>query len=358
MYVRAMMDSERVIVDVDEFQFSIFGMEESTEEFATELADFSQELGFAVVHAGQHYGPAELVVHRCDSPGPLADDMDEIVEVSVVSDGPLQVAELYGAPVVTLAETPGSYRLRLSARGRAEGEARYTVEDPADLCEHYLIDIWPAPPSTARTLRKRAEIPPPPEPVLQFKTAGHAAARRIGADVDSAPGARDFSGELGSLIVTRAFSGTRRRLFKYFADPSGWFTRVSGRSSARPEVGGSYLMGQATRIDDNWYDVFTGTDGDIRATYIAIDQPRSVTAEWQWFRPITPGVIADDLKTPFLATPTRVRASLAESRTPGGATTTVEIEHTALPAEWVDDMRDIWQWQLERADKNFRLGER
>ncbi len=352
-----MAESERVIVDVDEFQFSIWGVQEANEEFATELADFVQEIGFVVVYAGQHYGPAELVVRRCDAPGPLADEMDEIVEFSVISDGPLQVAELYGEPVITLAEAPGSYRLRLSARGRGEGEARYAVEDSADLCEHYLIEIWPAPSSEARTLRGRAEPAPPPEPVLEHKAAGHAAAKRIGADVDGAAGARKFSGGQGSLTVTYTLAGTRRHLFKYFADPSGWFTCSASRSSARPEVGGGYVMAQGIEIDDDWYDLFTGTDGTIRASYIAIDEPRSVTAEWQWFRPITRGVIAWDRQTPLLATPTRVRASLTESKAEDGTINTiVEIEHVALPAEWVDDMRDIWRWQLERADKNFGLG--
>lgn len=353
-----MAESERVILDVDEFQFSIWGVANSTEEFATDLADFIRELGFVVVHTGQHYGPAELVVRRCDAPGQLIDEAEDSVEFSVVSNGPLQVAELFGAPVVTLAEAPGSYRLRLSARGRGEGEARYAVENSDELCEHYLIEIWSAPPSGARTLRKRAEIPPPPEPVLRFKAAGHAAAKRIGADVDGAAGAREFSGAQGLVTVTHTFPGTRRRLFKYVADPSGWFTRSCSRTGARPEVGGGYVMAQGIRIDDQWYDVFTGTDGTIRATYTAIDEPRSVTAEWQWFRPITPGDIVWDRQIAVLAAPTRVRASLTESKTADGTiSTTVEIEHAALPAEWVDDMRDLWHWQLERADKNFRLGE-
>lgn len=101
--------------------------------------------------------------------------------------------------------------------------------------------------------------------------------------------------------MTYTFPGTRRRLFKYFADPSGWFTRSASRSIARPEVGGGYVMAQGVKIGERWYDLFTGTDGTIRATYTAIDEPRSVTAEWQWFRPIMPGVIAWDLQSPFLA---------------------------------------------------------
>jgi hypothetical protein len=124
LYGRAVEGTDRVVVDVDDFQFSIWGVQERNEEFATELADFDDEVGCVVVHTGQHYGPAELVGRRCDGPGPLTDDMDEIVEFSLVSEGPLRVLELYGEPVVTLAEAPASYRLRISARGRSEGETR------------------------------------------------------------------------------------------------------------------------------------------------------------------------------------------------------------------------------------------
>lgn len=45
---------------------------------------------------------------------------------------------------------PGSYRLRVSARGRDEGAANEFADEPVD---HYLIQMWPAPLEADAVLR-------------------------------------------------------------------------------------------------------------------------------------------------------------------------------------------------------------
>ena len=65
-----MTEGGRMIVDVDKFQFSIWGLSADSEEFGTELADYVAELSCIVVHTGQDYGPAEVVVEPRTAPGP------------------------------------------------------------------------------------------------------------------------------------------------------------------------------------------------------------------------------------------------------------------------------------------------
>jgi hypothetical protein len=100
--------------------------------------------GVYVVLARRSGGsPVRVVLHDVapDLPGP---DYDDIVEVSttVPEDGEPQWMSWAGETGGDLPGlAPGSYRLRVSARGRDAGADDEFAEEPVDA---YLIELWPA----------------------------------------------------------------------------------------------------------------------------------------------------------------------------------------------------------------------
>jgi hypothetical protein len=107
-----------------------------------------QAPGAARVHTGANTGDVLVTVDTRDNPPPAPelDSWEEIVEISLeVPAGELRIYEiddnsLGGLPVMT-PSGPGSYRIRISARGRDidyDGVAE-------DLNEQYHIITWLAP---------------------------------------------------------------------------------------------------------------------------------------------------------------------------------------------------------------------
>jgi len=100
--------------------------------------------GVYVVLARRSGGsPVRVVLHDVepDLPGP---DYDDIVEVSttVPEDGEPQWSSWAGETGGDLPGlAPGSYRLRVSARGRDAGADGEFADEPVD---EYLIELWPA----------------------------------------------------------------------------------------------------------------------------------------------------------------------------------------------------------------------
>jgi hypothetical protein len=105
--------------------------------------------GVAVVHAGTHTGPVRVTIEARNHRPPEIDleRWEEVVEVSLTTDsGQVQVEE-WGGPTRDdlgnlVAAGPGSYRLRVHARGRDEADA--TVPVPEDPIEEHLLIAWPA----------------------------------------------------------------------------------------------------------------------------------------------------------------------------------------------------------------------
>jgi hypothetical protein len=105
--------------------------------------------GAAVIFTGASSGVVEIQVevHGDSPPMVSTDGWDEVVETTVqVPRGRLAVdapmANAPDLPVLTPAG-PGSYRIRVHARGRDTAPDIVAFE-PA---EHYLITVWPSPPA-------------------------------------------------------------------------------------------------------------------------------------------------------------------------------------------------------------------
>lgn len=112
--------------------------------------------GAIVVMTGIHTGDVDVtvVLHQAE-PSPDSGNWQEIVEISASSaSGELMVRGIMDdldeeLPVLSF-NGPGSYRLRVHARGRD------TAVDlaPDEVTEWYLIQVWPAPAQDVAVLRQ------------------------------------------------------------------------------------------------------------------------------------------------------------------------------------------------------------
>lgn len=184
------------------------------------------------VNTGSQWGPYEVVAeHHATPSGPLADTWEDTIELSVTCDGYVSVGEIVDGPVGSIDVTPGTYRLRLSSRGRTESAARdATVDDESDedlvAIEHYLLEIWPAPPAPAE-VRERSQFakhggePQQPDWPAERGPA-LAAARAILRDVRHEPGARTLTGHLADVTAEGTLPGRPLRLFNRIGYAITW----------------------------------------------------------------------------------------------------------------------------------------
>jgi hypothetical protein len=113
--------------------------------------------GLAVVQAGTHTGDIQVTVDARSAPPPLdLDTWQEVVEVSFTSTtGQVWLVEWAGPARTDLGNLtpagPGSYRLRVHARGRDQAAA--IPVPPEQPLEDHLIVSWPAAPSPERVYK-------------------------------------------------------------------------------------------------------------------------------------------------------------------------------------------------------------
>jgi len=115
---------------------------------ATGLVGLAQ--GRAMVLTGTQFGNVAISVQSGDSdPGLDAGQWDEVIEFSLaasVASAGLGIGAMDSGPdelVALTAPGPGSYRVRLHARGRDAGAGRDVVE--SEPVEEHLLQVWPAP---------------------------------------------------------------------------------------------------------------------------------------------------------------------------------------------------------------------
>jgi hypothetical protein len=320
--------------------------------------------GDVLVNTGGQWGPFEVTTQYWDAEPDVENSWEDIVEFSVgCRDGGLVVTELVdNDPTAVLAEVAGTYRVRVSARGRSDAaddlDEDGNINDDPEPREFYLIQAWPAPMLPPLAIR---ETTPDPQEVadawersartLPEADAGLAAARRIGRDVDRAEGARTLSGATGSISVARVLPGTRRRLFTRFANGVSWSPGVPSWSF----MGGpDYLKSGEPEyaIAGDHEDQLSGRHGSIRVVARVVERPARVVRAWNWFGP-PPAAIGKSVEhwIDFLPTDSLVSTTLTQSKAADGQTQTeVVIEHTGLPIEWLDDMRAWWSYQFAVAE--------
>lgn len=316
------------------------------------------------VLTGDQWGPFSVTTELTDTaPGEPDTGWEDVVELSVTTTGPMVVTELVeNDPQVPLTMEPGSYRVRVSARGRTASADGNQIDDAgssAEPVEWYLLQAWPAPPAEAAVIlldsafaRKQLAGDPPPLRVPEAE-AGIAASVRIGRDVDGKPGARTLSGEVGTVEVARTIRGTRRKLFFTVAHSSSWtdFCVPGYRGWMYGGPGGpDYALGEPHYFGagDDSVDQLSGSPGEIRWSFLEVDKPARAVRAWNWLPGIwqsqrPPGSLLDQ--------DTVVTTTLVQSKDEAGAPwTTIRVRHEGLPVEWLEDMEAWWSLQLAVAD--------
>lgn len=105
---------------------------------------------------GRRSGGSRVRIVLTDAPPAIAEEDDDVVEVStIVPAGSSPYWESWGGMGTGPLPIPsGSYRLRVSARGRDAGAEGEFAEDVVDA---YVIVLWPAPPAPDAILRTTSE---------------------------------------------------------------------------------------------------------------------------------------------------------------------------------------------------------
>lgn len=195
---------------------------------------------------------------------------------------------------------------------------------------------------------------PPVGLVVPEQDEGIAAAARIGRDVEGDPGARELSGELGSLTVERTLEGTRRKLFRDFAYLMTWSALLYPAEGSWMHGGAwnNYELGKELNgYSFNHPDQLTGRRGTISFIFVEVEKPARVVRRWNWFRPTRPdGISGRRDGVPVLADDSVITTTFVESRRDGVPCTTVRMVHEGLPVEWLDDMVAYWNLQFAIAD--------
>lgn len=300
-----------------------------------------------MVLTGSQWGPFEVTLRVLDSePGPADSQWEDVVEVSVDAVGEIIVSEIVDGPVGSLDGIDGTYRARIAARGRSESAARdhsLDEEDDELPLEHYLIELWGAPPLASAALRQESaysrQVTDPPQPqTVSEQKLGEAAARAIARDVRGGPGARPLTGDLGSLEVQLTIPQSATKAFNRVQHAFGW-PPCNGIISGRDEFATEYY--EAT--------LPAPTDGDecaghIATTLVERTRPTKVVKRWNWLFD-GEGTI-DQLKS-LLMTDSVVTIEVESGpATDEGPQTLVRLVHSGVPLAWTEDLAHLWRWHL------------
>jgi hypothetical protein len=156
--------ARRVVLGSDEGTFAIRGAAgiERDPGFDSTLLEIGKDwYGDVVVLTGSQFGPFAVRTRVLDSAPPVGDRWEDVDEVSieVAADGVVATELVANDPSVRFVDEPGSYRVRVSARGRMSDWERQEaglldVEDDVTPVETYLLEAWPAEPSAPTVVRE------------------------------------------------------------------------------------------------------------------------------------------------------------------------------------------------------------
>lgn len=309
-----------------------------------------------LVRGGSQFGPFAVTLRLlAGAPVALDASWEDVAEVSIdVRDLALGDLEDGAGDPVDVAS--GTYRLRVSARGRAEGadrESTFRDEDSEiDLdepLEHFLLELWPAAATPAEQVRETSrfahELVHPPEPRWPAeREPGLAAARRVAADLrDIGARRRRLSGELGTARLSVVVPGTRATIFNRVKLTNGWPTGNGGTLSPRIAVGDR--SGHYADPPDS--DGLAPLLGLIEMRVLEIDKPRRIALSWNWR-------VAGPDGRPFVTLPwlleqdSTVVLDFAKAEGPDEPRTRVTVTHSGVPREWEQDLQALWAWDVAR----------
>ena len=145
------------------------------------------EVGGLSFMTGLHTGQVPVRIEHHDRIPPLAEDWEEVVEVSFsAAEEDLSLSAYQWSDDLALPEA-GDYRVRYCARGFEQARDQDTRLDSDPALDSYLIELWPAPPAPDAVIRVHApaaaywhataqQTPPPPSVEARARAAAEAAA--------------------------------------------------------------------------------------------------------------------------------------------------------------------------------------
>lgn len=313
--------------------------------------DREADLSGFLVSTGSQWGPFSVVVQVHDAdPGPVETDWQDVVEVSVEIDDEITVGEIVDGPVDSVTAAPGSYRLRVAAKGRTESAQRDFAfpdeedddETEPDPLEHYLLTLWPAPTAPPHVIRQDSryaqdQISPRPREQSVHEHNGLAAAWAIVRDLRGEPGARPLPGDLGDVTLEIEVPGTRTRVFNRVQHVFGW-PPARGGMSGGPD--------SPTQFHDATLPDFEGPYeqvGHIETSTVTAEKPQRIVFRWNWLLdepvPLTSRVR-------LLSEDSLVTVELEQIQGRDDARTLVRLRHEGAPLVWAEDLRALWTWHV------------
>lgn len=107
---------------------------------------------------GLHTGEVRLTVELHDRPVPLADEWEEVVEVSFRPEtGSVRLVQWAGEASWPLALAEVDYRVRYCATGMDAASDQDSRFDDEPRFDRYLLQFWPAPPAPDAVLRQTSD---------------------------------------------------------------------------------------------------------------------------------------------------------------------------------------------------------
>lgn len=354
--------AEDLVVALDYGQFSLStDLELDSSDILNEAIEghgIAQRRGTTVVlsrHQNNFAMPLRVEVWTA----PPTDDLDEW---ELACDVHIDVGEsglVYQSPTMTATELPvppGSYRLRICARGFiAYGFPGSTT--PPDV---WRLQCWPDDgPNQPRILKglpsreSEASADQAPGPLAE---AVRGAARRINADLGQHDGSMRLFPLDGTATARCWILGDPATVRERFLDIAARTTAVVEPPASEPSDERFLRNNDPERGDLLFDGLPTGpiTEGDrqpgrtlfqLRTFVVATVHPEPARLVLNWQR-LT--FTADDswTLTDLLALGTMVEATFTAESRDGVHGTLATVVHSRLPRRWTEDFSTIWAWNL------------
>ena len=315
-------------------------------------ADDGPDPASFLVSTGSQWGPFDVLVQVHDAdPGSVNQVWEDVVAVSVRATDTISIDEIVDGPRGHVPSDPGLHRMRVACRGRTESAARDDAipddenqgdgPDEAPL-EHYLVELWPAPPAPAEVLRQasayalQSTSPPDPDHPPE-RDAGLDAAWAIVRDLQGASGARTLPGPPTTVTVVNEVAGTPTRVFDAVRHTYAW-PPCHGSMGSLDGGATHYFEATLPEYDDR-EDV-----GYIATTPVEATKPTQVVMRWNWVLPGLgplagrPLLLAEDSTVTLTVSPMTGKGE--EPRC------LVRIVHDGAPGAWEHDLEQLWRWHL------------
>lgn len=357
--MRVILRQTAVELGSDEHGFIIEGMapaHETRPAVATNTllqwwADDDPDFQSFLVMTGSQWGPFAVEVRIHDAyPGAIHEGWEDVVDVSVVTSGEVVVGEIVDGPQGYVQCDRAPHRMRVASRGRTESAARdYAVTDPdeddgtdEEPLEHYLVELWPAPPAPAMVVRELSayarDAKDPPAPIHPIeRDPGLVSAWAVVHDLQGGTHARELPGVPTTVTVAMELPGTPVHLYNRARYVFGWPPCAGTMGS--PDPAGTVYHDATLPEYDRYAQV-----GHIATTEVEALKPKRIVMRWNWVLPGSgplvnrPSLLAED------STVTITIASINGADEPPRCL--VRIVHDGAPEVWAHDLQQLWRWHL------------